>query len=280
MDKREAGNWKLEICGERNLFRFFKTAFKVFLAVFFISVSLCAQDIPPPSNPPRLVNDFENILSESEKNSLEQKLVAFNDSTSSQIAIVILKTTGDYPVDDYTIALYRKWGIGQNEKDNGVVILCAMADRKIAIITGYGLEGALPDAICKRIVEQKIKPNFKEENYFGGLDAATDEIIKRASGEYVADEKPAENGSPLPVIFIVAIIFLLIWVSRYRSVKRYAALNSIDFWTAWALLNAARGSSRSSGGWGGGSGWSSGGGGGFGGFGGGSTGGGGATGSW
>lgn len=269
MDRMEISNLKMEIWRRSNLL----------LLLFFISFSINAQDIPQPSNPPRLVNDFENILSESEKNLLEQKLVAFNDSTSSQIAIVTVATTGEYPVDDYTIALYRKWGIGQKDKDNGVVILCAMSDRKIAIITGYGLEGALPDAICKRIIEQLVKPNFKKGNYFAGLDAATDEIIKRASGEYVADDIPEENLSPLPVIFIIALIFLIIWFSKYRSVKRYAALNGIDFWTAWMLLNAARRSSHSSG-WGGGSGWSSGGGGGFGGFGGGSTGGGGATGSW
>jgi uncharacterized protein len=254
---------------------------------FIFSAKIFSQDIPAISNPPKLVNDFSGLLSEEEKNALEQKLVAFNDSTSSQIAIVLLKTTGDYPVDDYAIALYRKWGIGQKGKDNGAVVLCAMDDRRVAIITGYGLEGALPDGICKRIIEQKIKPAFKEGSYYAGLDAATDEMIKRASGEYVADEKQTSNQSPPPLapFILFGIIILIVFYSRYRAVKRYALLNGLTFWAAWTLLNAASNMGRRGGSWGGGFGggggssWG-GGGGGFGGFGGGSTGGGGATGGW
>ena len=262
-----------------------KKVFILFLLLIF-SAKIFSQDVPQAPNPPRLVNDFYGALSAQEVNALEQKLVAFNDSTSSQIAIVLLKSTGDYPVDDYAITLYRKWGIGQKGKDNGAVVLCAMDDRRVAIITGYGLECALPDAICKRIIEQKIKPAFKEGSYYAGLDAATDEMIKRSSGEYVADEKEsAPPFQPAPFIifgFIVLIVFYL----RYREVRRYALLNGLNFWTAWTLLNAAsrvgRGRNSSWGsGWGGGGGsWGGGGGGGFGGFGGGSTGGGGASGGW
>ncbi len=250
--------------------------------LFIFSAIIFAQEVPEIPNPPKLVNDYYGALNDNEKIALEQKLVAFNDSSSTQITIVLLNTTGDYPVDDYAITLYRKWGIGQKGKDNGAVILCAMDDRRVAIITGYGLEGALPDAICKRIIEQKIKPAFKEESYYAGLDAATDEMIKRASGEFVADEKEKLTPPPLAPFIIAGLIILLVFYSRYRSVKRYALLNGLDFWTAWTILNAAsnvgrRGNSS----WGGG--WSSGGsfgGGGFGGFGGGSTGGGGASGGW
>lgn len=265
---------------------------KKIIPLFFLFFIFCgcfsafAQELPPKPNPPKLVNDYAGVLSVEEKNVLEQKLVAFNDSTSSQIAVVLMQSTGEYPIDDYAIALYRDWGIGQKDKDNGVVILCAMADRRVAIITGYGLEGALPDAVCKRIIEQNIKPNFKQKQYFNGLNEATDVVIKRASGEYTADELSSDGFPAGGIVVIIGVLVFIIGLSffiQYHRVKRYAILNSIDFWTAWQLLSAIdRKNSRSSGGgWssgGSGGGWSSGGG--FGGFGGGSTGGGGASGSW
>lgn len=265
-----------------------KKIFRLFF-IFFILRGCAtgfAQELPPKPNPPKLVNDYSGVLSDEEENLLEKKLVAFNDSTSSQIAVVLMQSTGEYPVDDYAIALYRNWGIGQKDKDNGVVILCAMADRRVAIITGYGLEGALPDAVCKRIIEQQIKPNFKQQQYFNGLNEATDVVIKRASGEYTADEASSEELSPASgIVAIIGVFLFIIGLSffiQYHRVKRYAILNAIDFWTAWQLLSAAdrRNQRTSSGGWlsSGGGGWSSGGG--FGGFGGGSTGGGGASGSW
>ncbi len=258
-----------------------------FIAIVFAfgTLTSIAQELPQQPNPPRLVNDYAGVLSSEEENALEQKLVAFDDSTSTQLAIVIIRSTGEYPVDDYAIALYRAWGIGQKGKDNGAVIVAAMDDRRVAIITGYGLEGALPDAICKRIIEQDIKPAFKQQQYYAGLDDATTEMIKRSTGEYTADDDIRHRGSSegtwIPFVFI-GLVFLFIFYVRYRSVKRYAILNNMSFWTAWMLLNAAsrsRGGSGSSWG-GGGSSWGGGGGGGFGGFGGGSTGGGGASGGW
>jgi uncharacterized protein len=256
------------------------------LFVTFNAIHLSAQELPPQSNPPRLVNDYAQVLTNEEEQQLETKLVAFNDSTSTQIAIVLISSTGEYPVDDYAIALFRNWGIGQKGKDNGVLILAAMQDRRMTIITGYGVEGALPDAICKRIIELTLKPAFKAQQYFNGLDEATTEIMLRTTGEFKADEKQKEQAPVwLPVLFVFLILFFVM-LAKILSVKRYAALNNTPFWVAWMLLNAAanrrrqsRGSSWTGGSWGGGSsGWGSSGG--FGGFGGGSTGGGGATGSW
>ena len=256
------------------------------LFVHFVS----AQELPPKPNPPKLVNDFAGVLSAEQREALENKLVAFNDSTSTQIAIVLIQSTGIYPVDDYAIALYRDWGIGQKGKDNGALILAAMSDRRMTIITGYGLEGSLPDAICKRIIELVIKPEFKEQNYYEGLDAATTEMMQRVKGEFTADESYSSNGqdSILPAILMVLAIFFLIFSVRIARVRRYARLNSIGFWTAWTLLNAADRANRGNGGsnwgggssWGGDSSWGGGSSGGFGGFGGGSTGGGGASGGW
>ncbi len=248
---------------------------------FLFPIFLSAQDFPAQPNPPRLVNDFTGSLSENEIASLENKLVTFNDTTSTQIAIIIIHSIGEYEISDYAYQLGRKWGIGQKGKNNGALILVALDDHKVYIATGYGLEGAIPDALARRIVEQDIKPEFKQGNYYAGLDQATDTMIKLASGEYTADDVtdkiPAGKLAPL---FIFLIIIIIIFISKFRSARSYASMNGMSFWAAWMLLNAARRSSRGSwGGFTGGSGWG-GGGGGFGGFGGGSFGGGGAGGSW
>ncbi len=248
-----------------------------FLFPFFLS----AQDFPSSPNPPRLVNDFAGALLQTEANALEQKLVAFNDSTSTQISIVIIHSVGSYEISDYAFQLGEKWGIGRAKKNNGALILVALDDHKVFIATGRGLEGAIPDALAKRIIETQIRPEFKQGNYFAGLDKATDTMIKLSSGEYTADD--LKNKVPvisfMPVFLFLLIAFFILR-SRVRSAKSYASLNGTNFWTAWMLMNAARGASRGS--WGNFSSGSGGfgGGGGFGGFGGGSFGGGGAGGSW
>lgn len=253
----------------------------LFILLFLFGFPAFTQEFPSPSNPPLLVNDFTGTLSVNEIALLESKLVAFNDTTSTQIAIIIIHSVGGYEIADYAYQLGRKWGIGQKERNNGALILVALDDHKVYIATGYGLEGAIPDALAKRIVEQDITPQFKEGNYYAGLDRATDTMIKLATGEYTADHvkgnKPAAQLAP---IFIIILIVFIVFFSKIRSARNYASMNGMSFWAAWALLNAARGASR--GRWGGftsGSG-SGGGSGGFGGFGGGSFGGGGAGGSW
>ncbi|HKR05741.1 MAG TPA: TPM domain-containing protein [Bacteroidia bacterium] len=253
----------------------------LFILLFLLGFPAFTQEFPSPPNPPLLVNDFTGTLSINEISFLESKLIAFNDTTSTQIAIIIIHSVGGYEIADYAYQLGRKWGIGQKEKNNGALILVALDDHKVYIATGYGLEGAIPDALAKRIVEQDITPQFKQGNYYAGLDRATDTMIKLATGEYTADNvksnKPAAQLAP---IFIIILIVFIIFFSKIRSARSYASMNGMSFWAAWALLNAARGASR--GRWGGftsGNGFG-GGGGGFGGFGGGSFGGGGAGGSW
>jgi len=246
-----------------------------------LTVSAFAQDLPPQPNPPRLVNDFVGMLSGSERDILERKLVAFNDSTSNQVTIVIVKTTGDNPPGDYAFALGRAWGVGGKEKNNGVVILWATGDRKIFIAPGYGLEGALPDAICKRIVSNILAPNFKQEQYFTGLDQATDEIIRRASGEYKAEPKDTarDGGGGFPsglLVIIVLVIIAIIFFSNRNKGGGNRYRGGGGFFPPFVTFGGW-GSSSGGGSWGGGGG---GGGGGFGGFGGGSFGGGGAGGDY
>lgn len=242
-----------------------------------------AQNIPPRPDPPRLVNDFAGELNPTEIAALEKKLVDYNDSTSTQIALVIVNTTGDYPIADYAFALGRQWGVGQEGKNNGIVILWASSDRKVFIATGYGMEGVIPDAIAKRIISQIIIPDFKNGMFYRGLDRGVDAIIKYATGEYKADPaRASEEEFPVGlIVFIIIFIVILIAISRNSGGggnNRGRGYNAgLVFWP----YTTYSGRGRSAGSWGGGGfGGGSFGGGGFGGFGGGSFGGGGAGGSY
>jgi uncharacterized protein len=257
---------------------------KYILFLFLLVRSaVIAQTLPERSN--TLVTDYARILSENEISSLENKLVAFNDSTSTQIAVVLVNSTDGIDIADYSVQLFNKWHIGQEKKNNGVLLLVAVGDRKVFITTGFGIEGVLPDALCKRIIEADIVPPFRTGDYYGGIEAGTNAMMKIVSGEFTADtymknKKGKDKGGAFPFAMFFFVLFIII-VSRIGRVARSARRNNLGFWAAWALLNAA--SSRSRGSWGGfsgGSGWGGGGGGGFGGFGGGSSGGGGAGGSW
>ncbi len=167
-----------------------KTMFKKIIGLFCLvlcTLAAFSQELPPRSN--TLVTDFTNALSPTEKQQLEAKLVAFNDSTSTQIAVVLMKSVGDYDINEYGQKLGRAWGIGQKGKNNGILVLAALGDRKITIQTGLGAEGAVPDIITHQIIQNDIKPHFKASDYYGGLDAATNDLIKYIKGEYKADKK-------------------------------------------------------------------------------------------
>jgi uncharacterized protein len=246
-----------------------------------IAYSLFGQ-IPAKPEPQRLVNDFAGLLNTNEVASLEQKLVAFNDSTSTQIVVVIVADLQGYDKAQFAYELGEKWGIGQKGKNNGIVVLIKPktfdSKGQAFIAPGYGLEGAVPDAIAKRIVESEMIPHFKQNNYYGGIDAAVNTLISLTKGEYTADQylKKKNKNSPVVIIFIIIFIFFIIGVFGSKGKRGKQNLGSSDI-PLWMLLGGAMGSSSRSGdSWGG---FSSGSGG-FGGFGGGSFGGGGAGGSW
>lgn len=244
-----------------------------------VSCSLFAQVekvIPKRPNPPRLVNDLSNTLSTAQIEELERKLVAYDDSTSTQIAVVLVKSLQGYSVEDYALALGRDWGVG-GKQNNGIVLLAAMEDRKIRIEVGYGLEGAIPDLTSKSIIDNDITPNFKEAKYYRGLDKAVDDIILAAAGRYKApDGYGTRKGKPFKWgTLVIIIIFILIGIfggggGNGTYVSRGGSRRVGGGFPWWMFLG--------SGGSGGGGGSS--GGGGFGGFGGGSFGGGGSSGSW
>jgi uncharacterized protein len=259
----------------------------VFVGFLVAALSVFAQELPPKSN--TLVTDYTNTLTAEQKQRLEDKLVAFADSSSTQIAVVMIHSIGDYDVNEYAQKLGRAWGIGQKDKNNGIVVLVALDDRKMSIQTGYGVEGALPDIITQQIRVNDMNPRFKAGDYYGGLDAGTDDIIKYTKGEYKPEKKARQakddGGSPVGFIVIIVVV-ILIMVLRKRGGGGGGGQvigsrgGASPFW--WLLAGSALGrGSNSSGGWGGFSGGGgSGGGGGFGGFGGGSFGGGGSGGSW
>jgi uncharacterized protein len=249
--------------------------------LFTLAVS--AQKAVPPK-PFQLVNDYVGALSGPEKRALEQKLVAYNDSTSTQIAIVIDDSLNGEDAFDYSYRLAQAWGIGQGDDNNGVLIYIALTDRQLRIQTGYGAEGFLPDALAKRIIDQIIAPAFRQQQYYQGLNKATDAIIQLAAGEYIADNSDRggqSGGSPLFLFLMILFLFVFFMNNRgggdddddggYYRGGRYNRRRG----GGWIILPG--------GGFGGGGGSIGGGGfggGGFGGFGGGSFGGGGAGGSW
>ncbi len=269
------------------------SGFIIFL-LWFVGLSgvssVSGQDIPARPDPPRLVNDFAGVLTGDEVQSLERKLVMFNDSTSTQIVVVLVKSLNGYDKNEFARLIGEQWGVGQKGKNNGAVLLVKPKypneKGEACIQTGYGLEGAIPDALAKRIYENEMLPNFKNGNYYAGIESATSTMISLAKGEYTADQynkrtnkKSSPFGLLIPII-IIGVVFMFIRGSRAQGMS---VGKSIPFWTAfWLLGSMGRGHSGSwndfssgSGGFGGG-----GGGGGFGGFGGGSFGGGGAGGSW
>jgi uncharacterized protein len=252
------------------------------LIIYFFFTAYCllftaklnAQDIPAKPNPPRLVNDFVMKLTPSELQSLEQKLKGYADSTSTQIAIVIVKTTGDSDPYDYAMKIAKDWGVGQKDKNNGLVLLWATETRKLRIVTGRGMEATITDAVSKRIINTILKPYFQAGQFYRGLDEATSEIMKRASGEFEA-EPTEDDGSVIPFLIVILVVIIILYIiGRNSKGGRSGGGGFMGGGWAGPIIFSSGGSS----GWGGGS--SGGDGGGFGGFGGGDFGGGGAGGDY
>ncbi len=227
------------------------------------------------------VNDYANILSRDTKSKLSLFAGALERKTTAQIAIVTIDTTSPLDINTYAVKLFEKWGIGQKGKDNGVLLLIAMKDKKMRIEVGYGLEGAIPDALAKIIIEQYILPSFKKGAFDTGVTKGTVGIAKLIAKEYNTELPGLDNLAvdvPIPkkpslAASIINFIFTLFIIVMFLSLRLGF------FW--WFLLipglNRRRGGYWYGGGFGGNSGGFSGG---FGGFGGGLSGGGGASGGW
>ncbi len=247
--------------------------------LFFTTVGFAQYDIPkkPSSSQDQTsLYDYIGLLSASEKSALEQKLIRYSDSTSTQIVVIIIGSTQGEDISFLGTKWGQKWGIGQDGKDNGILMLLARNDRKIDINTGYGIESIISDRDAKQVIERIIIPQFKQDNYYGGLDKGTDAIFKMLMGEFDEDREFSNDTSIFDYLpFIFTIIIFLIIIRRGKGGKggRGGGGGLLD-----VIILSSMGRSGGFGGGGGSFGGSSGGFGG--GFGGGGFGGGGASGGW
>lgn len=236
-----------------------------------------AQDFPEPMRPKRIVNDFTGLLTPQQANALEQKLRTFNDTSSTQIAVVTVPSLDGYDPNDYAQRLAEKWGVGQKGKDNGILLLVKPKTQRekgqVAIAVGYGLEGVVPDAIASRIIRNEIIPAFQNNRYYAGIDNATNVLMKLSGGEFTADQyaKKHEGRDSRWIFLPLAIIFFLPLIFRRRRGYTTGSHGGAGVPPIFFGGLGRGGSSFGS---------FTGGGGSFGGFGGGGFGGGGASGSW
>lgn len=252
---------------------------RLFTAIILTTAWTFAADaIPSRPEPQRLVNDHANLFSASQTDELERMLVAFDDSTSNQIAIVTVLDLEGYSAAEYATQIGLEWQVGSEKFDNGIVILVkpktAGSSGQVFIAVGYGLEGAIPDAYAKRIINNDMIPHFMSEDYYGGVEAACGTLMALASGEiselreYEDDEAGELALAIMVMIFII--IFVLIIINSNDHGKGNGGRRRVIY--TGPIIT----SGNDFGGFGGFGGFR----GGFGGFGGGSFGGGGAGGSW
>jgi uncharacterized protein len=260
--------------------------FRLMPVFLLFSLRIYGQDLPKPMVPLRLVNDYTGLLSEQQQIELNSKLQTFNDETSTQIFVVTYDSLQGFDIADFAVRLANNedWRIGQKDKNNGILVLVSPANQRMTIQTGYGLEGAVPDAICSRLINNVLTPSFRAGEYYAGLDSATSILMSLTRGEYTADDYLKKNNASLPgIVFLLFALFLVVFIFTSRRRRFYSPGHSIPWWMmgtggsrdgGWGNFTSGSGS------FGGGSGGGGGGFGGFGGGGGGSFGGGGASGGW
>jgi len=290
-----------------------KASLKICLVVgLLLALAVGAKAYVSPGKPTGLVNDWTNVLTVEQKQQLETKLEQFKTDTGNEVAVAIISSLQDDTIENFAVDLFKEWGIGQKGKDNGVLILVAKDDRKMRIEVGYGLEGDLTDAQSSWIVNQTMKPAFANNDFYKGLNEATDKIISATQGEVIpTDSQPSKSkGFNWEFIFGL-IVFGFIWLASILGRSKSWWLGGVLGGVAGVIIGLFMGflyfgvvaiavlaplgllfdfivskqyqTSKKSGvfpWWIGGGGFGGGSGGGFGGFGGGMSGGGGSSGDW
>ncbi|MFA5299377.1 MAG: TPM domain-containing protein [Lutibacter sp.] len=255
-----------------------------FISIFLAQVAFGQFTIPEKPKIQTSVYDYANLLTSEQKSALENKLIKYSDSTSTQIVVVTVETINGEDIGILTPKWAHQWGIGQAKEDNGVFVLLANKERKIWIAPGYGVEHKLTAGITGELVRNIIIPEFKKGDFYGGLDKGTDAIFEVLKGTYKSNKSPESESSSIPPLLIIAIIFIILMVVFSKKNKDQGGNDKgfrdnstgMDILTAILLSRAGRGGGFGGGGFGGGSS-----GGGFGGgFGGGGFSGGGAGGGW
>jgi uncharacterized protein len=269
----------------------------LWLALLALAAPVVAQTFPEHKGSP--VVDQAGLLRPEQVLDLQSKSEALHAQTGRSFVVVTVNSLEGLTVEDYGGRLLRHWKLGDEQRDDGVILLVAPNEKKVRIETGYGAEGFLPDILGGRIIRDTILPRFRAGDMAGGIVAGADQIVQAMSQSPAEARQSAQEAqqqevkrdrsvSVLPVIFWMMVIgFVILSLARRAGGRRYRRQrgSGIDPWIVlWGLSEISR-ASRGGRGWGGGGGWSGGGGGwggggGFGGFGGGSGGGGGASGSW
>lgn len=233
------------------------------LCCFLVTYNLFAQIVPANLIPAKPANaypivDEAGLFTPQENKQLAKQLVAYFDSTSTQIVIVTVKTLHGYEPDQYATEIGHVWGVGgQEKKDNGVVILLSDGSqennrRKVFIATGYGLEGALPAITCKKIVQQEMIPALKNKQYYQACENAIQAIILAARGEYTQTEstKGKESSSGLAIFFLIVFILIIVLITRLSRRRRYMGNRVVHddsmFWLLPTIFNSFSGGGSSS----------------------------------
>ena len=252
----------------------------VFIALFSFLTSFAQFEIPKKPDFQTSVYDYANLLSAEEKTQLEEKLIRYSDSTSTQIIVATVTTINGEDIGILTPKWAQEWGIGQAKEDNGVFILVAQKERKIWISPGYGLEDRLTAGIGGEITRNIIVPEFKAGSYYKGLDKGADALFDVFKGKYKGERKQTKKGNNIPVLPILIIVLILIFIAIKNKNNNGNNGNSgggMSLTDIILLSSLGRSGGFGGGGFGGGS---SGGGGFGGGFGGGGFSGGGSGGGW
>lgn len=191
------------------------------LLVMAAPIGALAQEVIPPA-PKAYVHDAANVINKTTAQQLEQKLQAFERETSIQFVVAVYpKMQSDSDVADYSQRVFDKWGVGQKQTNNGVVMFVFMEDRQVFIVTGYGIEGALPDVTAKRIIEDEVIPRFREGDFSGGIVAGATSVIAATRGEYKGTGRTIGEGVDKVVdhvggviLFLIIMLFMIFGRSR------------------------------------------------------------------
>ncbi|ELR71022.1 Beta-propeller domains of methanol dehydrogenase type [Fulvivirga imtechensis AK7] len=203
---------------------------KKLLLLFFLQFPVLfvyAQDLQPVPELWHRVTDLTNTLSTIEVEQLERRLQAVESDKGSQIVVVIVPTTDPEPIEDYAIRLAEQWKIGRKGVDDGVILLIAKNDRRIRIEVGYGLEGAIPDATAKRIIDTYITPNFRQGNFYAGIEEGLDALVSAVQGEELPEPSPQSTStkdSDIPYFFLV-IVFVIIGQVLSKKMGKWKGLS-------------------------------------------------------
>jgi len=191
-----------------------KTCFVLTATLLLLPTPLIAVSYP---NPTGFVTDTAQLLTTEERTALETTLTNFTQQTGNEIAVVTVPSLEGEPIEDYAVKLFKQWGIGQKEKDNGLLILIAKEDRAVRIEVGYGLEGALNDAKAGRIIRDIIAPAFQEGKYAAGLQGAVEVIIGELKGEPTQVDTAPSTSNKVNGQFIYVLIIFVIYLSSFLA---------------------------------------------------------------